>query len=302
MRIKRLSDRLMQDGRRLYKQLNLEIEPNWYGVLLLLNTYEQLSLTEIATHLQLSHPSAISIVNKMDQAGFLTSVKDKDDARKRQLTLTQKARERLPIYKKVWSAGAESVNQLLARTNLYSELSILEAHLDAKGFTDRTAEVHSGHKPTEKVLEIIPFDEQYAADFGRINYEWLHMYFKIEPHDYEMLDEPKTYIVDKGGQVFFAIYEGVVAGTVAMIKQGDDVYELSKMGVTPIYKGKGIGKALMDTAINYAREQGSSKVYLESNTSLHPALTLYRQMGFKEVPLDPDTPYERCDIRMDLLL
>lgn len=302
MRIKRLSDKLMQEGRRLYQGLDLEIEPNWYGVLLLLESHKRLTLTDLAKQLKLSHPSAIAIVNKMDKAGFITTAKDEDDARKRQLVLTDKAVERLPGYKRVWSAGTEAVNQLLAGTNLFAELSTLEEHLNEGGFDVRTTNTFAEYPSMEDSLQIVPFAEEYAADFGRINYEWLHMYFKVEPHDYEILDAPKSYVVDRGGQIFFALCGGAVAGTVAMIKQGEGIYELSKMGVTPMYKGYGIGKALMEAAISYAKEQNATKVYLDSNSRLGPALGLYRSMGFKDVALDPNTPYERCDVRMDLYL
>lgn len=302
MRFKRMSDKLMHDGRRLYQSLGLDIEPNWYGVFLLLDKYGKMGVVEIAEHLQLSHPSAITIINKMEVAGYIKAHKDALDQRRRHLTLTANARKKLASYKRIWSAGTEAVRQLTARTNIYTDLAILEDHFNNKNFVSRTLEGASNEEVVASELKIVPFSEQYAADFGRINYEWLHMYFKVEPYDYEMLDHPKSHIVDKGGEIFFGLYDEVVAGTAALIHRGPGTFELAKMGVSPIYKGKGIGQKLMEHSIDFARQKGCKTVYLESNRSLAPALALYKKYGFEEVALDPNTPYERCDIKMELKL
>jgi DNA-binding MarR family transcriptional regulator/N-acetylglutamate synthase-like GNAT family acetyltransferase len=303
MRLKRISDQLMQDGRKLYQSLGLNIEPNWYGVLLLLDKHGKLGVMEVADHLQLAHPSAISILNKMEKAGYLLAEKDPEDQRKRHISLTPMAQEKLAIHKKVWSAGTEAVRQLTAHTNLFADLRLFEEHYQQNDFADRTLSVYHQDQSTvnPQELTIVPFSEQYADDFGRINYEWLHMYFKVEPHDYEMLDNPKSYIIDKGGQIFFALCDGFVVGTVALIKQDNNGYELAKMGVSPMYKGKKIGEKLLVHALDYIQQVGEKRVYLESNSSLEAALSLYRKAGFTEVEPDPNTPYQRCDIRMELV-
>ena len=53
-------------------------------------------------------------------------------------------------------------------------------------------------------VTIIKFQDQYARDFANLNYEWLEKYFVIEAHDTEMLEQPKEYIIDKGGEIFLA--------------------------------------------------------------------------------------------------
>ena len=53
-------------------------------------------------------------------------------------------------------------------------------------------------------------------------------------------------------------------------------------------------------AINFAGEHNYSRLFLDSNTVLEPAIRLYRKVGFKEIPVPEDSPYERCNIRMEL--
>lgn len=151
-------------------------------------------------------------------------------------------------------------------------------------------------------VDIIVFSAKYTSDFAQLNFEWLEKYFRVEPYDKEVLTNPQKYILDDGGQIFIALYKGKAVGTVALIKRGDSTFELSKMAVTEAYQGLHIGKKLMSTCIDYAKKQGTKVIYLDSNTILTPAITLYRKMGFMEVPVPENTPYERCNIRMELPL
>lgn len=156
--------------------------------------------------------------------------------------------------------------------------------------------------PTELTVQIFEFDTQYAADFARLNYEWLNQYFEVEPHDREMLDAPEEYIIQRGGQIFFAAVGNEIVGTAALIVEAPDTYELAKMGVTNQYRGLKIGKKLIQHAIAYSRSEGKKRVVLESNTKLTAALNLYIQTGFKAAPLNECSPYARCNIRMELIL
>ncbi len=151
-------------------------------------------------------------------------------------------------------------------------------------------------------VEIVEYKEQFAADFAQLNFEWLEKYFYIEEYDREVLTNPKHYILDKSGQIYMALVDDKVVGTVALIYREGGVYELSKMAVSPNYQGLRIGQKLMYYCINKAAEMGLDRLFLDSNTKLTPAITLYHKVGFKEIPVPKDTPYERCNIRMELLI
>ena len=151
-----------------------------------------------------------------------------------------------------------------------------------------------------KQVKIINFEDKYTKDFADLNFEWLEKYFYIEPYDREVLTQPKKYILDEGGYILMATINGEAVGTVALIKRSNTSYELSKMAVTNKYQGLRIGQKLMYAAIHFAGQQGIPYLYLDSNTVLTPAITLYKKVGFKEIPVPEDTPYERCNIRMEL--
>ncbi len=47
--------------------------------------------------------------------------------------------------------------------------------------------------------------------------------------------------------------------------------------------------------------QNVKRIFLEGNTHLEASISLYRKLGFKEIPLSGNA-YERCDILMELVL
>ena len=152
------------------------------------------------------------------------------------------------------------------------------------------------------VVQIVDFLPEHQQGYRDVNVEWISKYFKMEDSDFKALDHPQEYILDKGGYIAVAILEGKVVGTSALIKMKEEgVYELAKMGVNPDIHGKGIGKKLGEHVIRKARELGATKLYLESNRILVPAITLYKKLGFEEIT-GYQSPYERCDIQMELPL
>ena len=150
-------------------------------------------------------------------------------------------------------------------------------------------------------IEIIPFEEKYAHHFYNLNVAWLEKYFYVEPYDKKVLSNPKEYIINSGGYIFFAKYNTEIVGVVSFINQ-KTFFELSKMAVSPKYHGLKIGQKLVDYCITFARNQQWKSITLYSHTRLVPAITLYKKVGFKEIPLEENSHYERSDIKMLLQL
>ena len=140
-----------------------------------------------------------------------------------------------------------------------------------------------------------------AAAFRDLNLAWVEAFFTVEDEDRAQLEDPDTHILDKGGAILMAEYQGEAVGTVGLVPgHGDGVLELIKMSARSDIQGKGIGRALMDAAIEKARDMGASQIWLETNTKLEAALALYRKSGFRELTGDEitPTPYDRCNCQM----
>lgn len=59
--------------------------------------------------------------------------------------------------------------------------------------------------------------------------------------------------------------------------------DVMTMGILPDFRGRGLGRALMDALLELARQRGSERVFLEVRASNTPAITLYEQSGFERV-------------------
>jgi GNAT superfamily N-acetyltransferase len=134
-----------------------------------------------------------------------------------------------------------------------------------------------------------PGDE---AAFRDINLEWIERYFAVEPKDREVLENPRRYILDPGGTILLAVEDEQAIGVVSLVV----------MGVRPGAQGKGAGRMLVEAAIAAARDMAMKRIYIETNSSLGPALKLYRDAGFVPLKQAIPSPYARADVQLELWL
>lgn len=151
-------------------------------------------------------------------------------------------------------------------------------------------------------MEIVRFRPELAPAFKALNEAWITTLFAMEPKDQQVLSDPVGEIVAPGGEILFAIEDGAAVGCCALMKLPDGGYELAKMAVADSHKGKGLGRALMGAAVEWARAAGAPRLYLETNSALAPALGLYRAFGFREITPAHPSPYARADVIMELTL
>lgn len=148
-------------------------------------------------------------------------------------------------------------------------------------------------------IDIIEYSDQYAADFKRLNLEWLQKYNLLESHDQEVIDDPRGTVLQTGGAIYLAKADNEIVGSAGLAKTGPAECELLKMGVAEPWRGKGISRLLIDKCLEKARALGAQKIILFSNHQLTTAIALYEKYGFKHVPVI-DSPFETADVKMEL--
>jgi ribosomal protein S18 acetylase RimI-like enzyme len=149
-------------------------------------------------------------------------------------------------------------------------------------------------------IRIVGFDPRWREAFATLNIEWLEHWFVVEDYDREVLGNPAKYILANGGHILFAIDEAERAlGTVALKHEGAGIYELTKMAVSPEARGQGVGRLLMDAALDLYRTLDARELFLESSSLLAPALALYESVGFRHHPAPrAGSHYARADVHM----
>jgi len=148
-------------------------------------------------------------------------------------------------------------------------------------------------------LRIVPYRSEHAAAFRDLNLDWIRKYFTIEPRDERDLGDPDTYIITPGGYIFMAELNDRAVGTCALMREDEGVFELAKMTVSESVRGLGVGRALGAATIAHARAIGARRVELFTNSSLAPAIALYRSLGFVDAPVGK-TDFVRADVHMVL--
>ncbi|MFH1278789.1 MAG: helix-turn-helix domain-containing GNAT family N-acetyltransferase [Candidatus Eisenbacteria bacterium] len=303
-RLKRLSDRLYRGVARIYRELEIEVEPRWFPVLHLLSRRDSLSITEIAGALGLTHPAVHQTAAVLESKGLVTSRKGRGDERRRLLRLSAKGRrltDRLaPVWRVVRERGEDLARE--AGVDLLGTLDRIEGLLDKREMYDRIVE----GLPELRVVnpEIVEYRPAYKKWFERLNREWLEEYFSVEPGDERLLRDPNGRILRRGGGILFAKVNGEVVGTAALIPVDGETVELAKMAVTAGARGRGIGRALALAALTRAERMGASAVILHTSPDLRAAGALYRSLGFRRDRSKRwgPIPYARCTIRMVLEL
>jgi ribosomal protein S18 acetylase RimI-like enzyme len=102
---------------------------------------------------------------------------------------------------------------------------------------------------------------------------------------------------------FVAEADGELVGTAVAFHEHEDVY-LGGMWVAREYRRAGVGTALVDRIVEWARARGAESVRLEVNEALAPAVALYESAGFRPTderrPLPTDPGRDALELRLPL--
>jgi len=298
-RLRRLSELLTEQAAEVYALYGVEIQPKWFPVFYVLSAGEEKSITQIAQEIGHSHPSVSTIVKEMIKSDVATKGSNKADGRENYVKLTDKGlatNSRMQHQLTDVNAAVETA-LLETQSDIWKAIEEWEYLLSEKSLLKR---VQDEKKLREsKAVEIVSYQPKYKSAFKQLNEDWITTWFKMEEADYKILDHPEEYVIDGGGYILFALFDGKPAGTCALVKRDETTFELSKMAVSPEAKGKGIGWLLGNAAIEKSKEAGFKRLYLESNTVLKPAINLYYKLGFKRIAGKP-SPYERSNVHMEI--
>ena len=303
VKLKKISESISSQIAKLLIQQNVEFEPRALPVLLVLKEKKYLNINEISAILGMTHPAIVQIANHLNKVGFINYNKSTIDKRITLLELTEKGTRNLTLLEPLIVGIRDTIKSIINKIdiNLNYSISKLSKAIGNNILMNRVLDELRQKDLTE--ITIVPFKRKYKSDFIRINREWLKKYFeneRLEKEDERLLTNPEKEIINKGGEIFFAILNNEVVGTCAVIKIDDFSFELAKMGVTGKAQGKQIGKKLALTSIGYAVEKGAVKLTLSTSIKLVAAFNLYKKLGFKEKMKKDDRRYKRALIYMEL--
>jgi GNAT superfamily N-acetyltransferase len=127
-----------------------------------------------------------------------------------------------------------------------------------------------------------------AADVDQVRALWREYWKSIGlPDEFQGFGEelkglPGVYARD-GGALLLATHDSIPAGTIALRRLNDRAGEVKRLYLRPDWRGKGLGRYLIENIIEHARAVGYTALYADTLPIMTDALGLYARLGFERV-------------------
>lgn len=106
----------------------------------------------------------------------------------------------------------------------------------------------------------------------------------------ELATLPGNYAPPSGALLLAEDAGGAVLGCVALGPLDAGICEMKRLYVTHAGRGRGAGRALVNTVLSSARELGYARMRLDTLSDMAGALSIYRAAGFQPIPPYYATP------------
>jgi putative acetyltransferase len=123
----------------------------------------------------------------------------------------------------------------------------------------------------------------WREHFGHEENAFVREFFN-DPATLADLDDLRTNYFDANGTAVVVTEEDRLIGTGAVARLEEGVAELRRMFLLPAYRGRGIGKAVTEHLLAFARQKGYHTIRLGSHRNLHASHKLYERSGFRRIP------------------
>lgn len=301
-RIKNLGELLMKDMARIYREQGIDFEPRWFTFFQLILQKEEVSVTAIAHDLKQTHPAVVQVINMLEQKDLIRTTKDKEDKRKRLVQLSPKGKKLADKLEPVWLKVKEAAQELLleCEPGLLNNISSLEKALQSQGMYERIyAKIYDDFD-----IKMVGSNAEYMESFSQLNEDWLRQYLEISDYDRQVLADPAGQIINKGGRIYCMLLNDEVVGTYALHRVNDDDWELGKFTIRRDFRGKKLGKRMLQHAIQQAEILDARHLLLFTHPDLQEATELYTKSGFLFIEEHPDMhdPTGRCSLIMKRII
>jgi DNA-binding MarR family transcriptional regulator/N-acetylglutamate synthase-like GNAT family acetyltransferase len=242
---------------------------------------DNVSAKEIGLTLGLDPGYLSRIVQSFDEKGLISRTPLPTDRRQQQLSLTAKGRQ---AFAKLDRSSQNEVAAMLAaldigeRDRLVGAMAAIE-HLLEPNAAARPAFILRSHRPGDIGWVVSRHGAVYAEEYGwDISFEALVA--EITAQFIKSFDSSREHC-------WIAEVDGEPAGSIFLVKSSDEVAKLRLLLVDKKARGLGIGRALTEQCIRFAREKGYGKVVLWTQSILVAARDIYRRAGFQLIAEEP---------------
>ena len=242
---------------------------------------DDLSAKEIGAELGLDPGYLSRIMQNFDDSGLITRKPLASDRRQHRLSLTAKGRQ---AFAKLDRSSQDEVAALLGqlgnaeRATLVNAMTVIERTLEPQANT-RPAFLLRSHRPGDIGWVVSRHGAIYAQEYGwDISFEALVA--EIAAQFIKSYDPSCEHC-------WIAEVDGEPAGSIFLVKGSNEVAKLRLLLVEKKARGLGIGRALTEQCIRFARETGYKSITLWTQSVLVAARDIYQRAGFRRVAEEP---------------
>src|SRR6266536_1907591 len=233
--------------------------------------------TELCRDLGLDAGYLSRILRGFERRGLLQRTRSKHDARRSHVALTARGRKAFaPLDARSHEDAGGMLRGLLPaqQERVVEAMETIETLFGGRTGT-KAPYLLRHHQPGDMGAVIALHGAVYAREYGwDATFEALVA--RIAATFIERYDAKRE-------RCWIAEVDGVVAGSVFLVKRSKTVAQLRLMIVDPKARGLGIGARLVDECIRFARQAGYRGITLWTNSVLTAARHLYAKAGFRLV-------------------
>ncbi|MGN7382013.1 GNAT family N-acetyltransferase [Paenibacillus sp. SAFN-117] len=152
-----------------------------------------------------------------------------------------------------------------------------------------------------KIRQYNDSDQEALEKFMEVMYAFRGLTFDPDHLHLDLRRIPSTY-QEPGGQFWIIADNDAVIGTVGVkiLDSNERIGEIKRFFVLSEYHGRGLGRELMETAINFARERNLKKIRLDTRRQAIKALSIFRKYGFYEIQRYNDNEHAEIFMELDI--
>lgn len=144
-------------------------------------------------------------------------------------------------------------------------------------------EVENEFSITEIIQARSAANIEQARELFREYSAWVETDLCFQNFEKELAALPGSY-AEPDGRLLLAFHEAQLAGCVGLRKIGEGICEMKRLFVRNAFRGKGIGRNLIESIVREAKETGYERMRLDTlPPQMNDAIALYRSFGFKEI-------------------
>lgn len=154
------------------------------------------------------------------------------------------------------------------------------------------------------MIRIVPYNEKYKKETADLILDVYDNELGFKGYERPDIHDITNYYLKKPNNNFWIALDGdKLVGTVGILGKTEKLAYLKRLIIEKEYRHQGLGKRLLQTAINFAKEHGYTTIYAGTVKENPKAISFYEHLGFinsDDIPQDITAAADSICLKLDL--